>query len=126
MPEFKIEKKGYNRVEVDSYINSLQDKIKGLEELVSDLDIAKQELEATVDAYKKREMIIEDTIVNASVAAREIVAVAEKKAIESSKKYIRDTEEAALKLEEKKRDVENTLNRVEYILKSQLALIEKE
>lgn len=126
MPEFKIEKKGYNRAEVDSYISNLQDKIKMLEELAGDLNLAKQELEATVDAYKKREMVIEDTIVNASVAAREIVASAEKKALESSKKYIRDTEEAALKLEEKKRDVENTLNRVEYILKSQLALIEKE
>ena len=126
MPEFKIEKKGYNRVQVDSYISDLQSKVSGLEELVEELNEKQKELEEAVGAYKKREMRIEDTIINASVAARQIVDSAEKKALESSKKYIRDTEEASLKLEEKKRDLENTLHRVEYILKSQLALIEKE
>ena len=126
MPEFKIEKKGYNRAEVDSFINELQSKINSLEELVCDLNEKQKELEDALEAYRQREMVIEDTIVNASVAARQIVDTAEKKALESSKKYIRDTEEAALKLEEKKRDLENTLHRVEYILKSQLALIEKE
>ena len=126
MPEFKIEKKGYNRAEVDSFINELQSKINSLEELVCDLNEKQKDLEDALEAYRQREMVIEDTIVNASVAARQIVSTAEKKALESSKKYIRDTEEAALKLEEKKRDLENTLHRVEYILKSQLALIEKE
>lgn len=126
MPDFKIEKKGYNRVQVDSYISDLQNKVNGLEELVGELNEKQKELQEAVEAYKKREMIIEDTIINASVAARQIVDSAEKKALESSKKYIRDTEEASLKLEEKKRDLENTLHRVEYILKSQLALIEKE
>lgn len=126
MPEFKIEKKGYNRVEVDSYISGLEKKIASLDELVNELNTKQKELEGALDNYRKREMVIEDTIVNASIAARQIVDEAEKKALESSKKYIRDTEEAALKLDEKKRDIENTLHRVEYILKSQLALIEKE
>ncbi len=123
---FSIERKGYNRFEVDQCIKKLESdnsrlelEIETLKSQLASVIIQKAELE-------KKQSLIEDTLINAELAARDIVLRAEKKEDEAERMYQLECEKIDRKYAEKKQELDEVLKRVEYILKSQLALIEKE
>ena len=123
---FSIERKGYNRFEVDQCIKKLESdnstlelEIETLKSQLASVIIQKAELE-------KKQSLIEDTLINAELAARDIVLRAEKKEDEAERMYQLECDKIDRKYAEKKQELDEVLKRVEYILKSQLALIEKE
>ncbi len=123
---FTIERKGYNRFEVEQCIKKLESNISNLEYEVSTL---KSQLASVI--FQKAELenkraLIEDTLINAELAARDILLQAENKAAEAEKIYQIECEKIEKKYAERKEDLEQVIKRVEYVLKSQLALIEKE
>lgn len=123
---FSIERKGYNRFEVDQCIKKLESdnsrlelEIETLKSQLASVIIQKAELE-------KKQSLIEDTLINAELAARDIVLRAEKKEDEAERMYQLECDKIDRKYAEKKQELDEVLKRVEYILKSQLALIERE
>lgn len=124
--QFSIERKGYNRFEVEQFIKkiekekaSLELEIESLKNQLSVVMLEKTELE-------NKQSLIEDTLINAEFAARDIVLRAEEKAAEADKIYQIESEKIEKKYSEKKEELEQVVKRVEYILKSQLALIDSE
>ena len=123
---FSIERKGYNRFEVEQCIKKLENEKAALQD---EIDALKSQLAATIlqkAQLENKQSLIEDTLINAELAAREIVLRAEEKTSEAEKLYQTECEKIEKRYAERKEDLEQVVKRVEYILKSQLALIEKE
>ena len=123
---FTVERKGYNRFEVEQCIKKLESDISRLE---NEVDTLKSQLASVIlqkAELENKQSLIEDTLINAELAAREIVFRAETKVAEAEKLYQIESEKVEKKYQERKQDIEQVLKRVEYVLKSQLALIENE
>ena len=123
---FSIERKGYNRFEVEQFIKKLENEKTTFE---LEIELLKNQLSAVMlqkAELENKQSLIEDTLINAELAARDIVLRAEEKAAEADKIYQIECEKIEKKYAEKKEDLEQVVKRVEYILKSQLALIENE
>lgn len=123
---FSIERKGYNRFEVEQCIKKLESDNSRLE---LENEMLKSQLAAVIlqkAELEKKRSLIEDTLINAELAARDIVLRAEKREVEAEKIYQIECEKIDKKYAERKQDLDEVIKRVEYILKSQLALIEKE
>ena len=122
---FSMERKGYNRFEVDNCIKAQQEEITALTAQVAALKEELQLLGQANSVLKSREAVIEDTIINAELTARRIVEEAEKKAAEIGMRKEYEENRKLAEIEEKKKDLENIQKRVKYILKSQLAMLER-
>lgn len=123
---FSMEKKGYNRFEVDVRVKALQEENAALNREVAALRTELQALGEVNSVLKSREAVIEDTIINAELTARRIVEEAEKKAVDISMQKEYEESRKLAQIEEKKKELENIQKRVRYILKSQLAMLDKE
>lgn len=122
---FSVERKGYNRVEVEQYIKKIE---KDKNTLELEIESLKKQLEAVCtqkEQLENKQALIEDTLINAELAARDIVLKAEEKSAEAEKLYQVECEKVEKKYAEYKEELEQIVKRVEYILRSQLALIEK-
>lgn len=123
---FSMERKGYNRFEVDNCIKVQQEEIAALTGQVEALKKELQLLSEANSVLKSREAVIEDTIINAEFTARRILEEAEKKAAEISMRKEYEENQKLAEIEEKKKELEDIQKRVKYILKSQLAMLERE
>lgn len=122
---FSVERKGYNRVEVEQYIKKIE---KDKNTLELEIESLKKQLEAVCmqkEQLENKQALIEDTLINAELAARDIVLKAEEKSAEAEKLYQVECEKVEKKYAEYKEELDQIVKRVEYILRSQLALIEK-
>lgn len=122
---FSIERKGFNRIEVKQYIDELLSDKKRLEEEIAILKIENDELLKQNAFLESKQNLVEQTLFNAEIAAQDIVAQAENKANDVLKARSQEVDEAIKRFDDKQKEVKDVLKRVEYILKSQLALVEK-
>lgn len=122
---FSIERKGYNRIEVKQYLDELLSDKKRLEEELAILKIENEELLKQNAFLESKQNLVEQTLFNAEIAAQDIVAQAENKANDVLKARSQEVDEAIKRFDDKQKEVKDVLKRVEYILKSQLALVEK-
>jgi len=122
---FSIERKGFNRFEVLQYIGELEGKKKNLEEEVTSLNAEIDELIKQNNFLQNKENLVKQTLFNAEIAAQEIIVQAEDKANNFLKVRNQEIDEALKGFNDKEKDIKDLLKRVEYILKSQLALLEK-
>ncbi len=122
--DFNIERKGYNRAEVDQYLEKLQNEYTTLQNEVFDLRRRLAEANSEKQYLEKQKLLIEETMINAEFSARKTIEKAQAKAKEIEENNRFDFESAGNELEEKKQELQALLKRVQYILKSQLALIE--
>lgn len=122
---FSIERKGYNRFEVRQFIDELQGEKKRLEEEVAGLRIEIDELIKQNNFLESKQNLVEQTLFNAEFAAQDIVAQAENRANDVLKARNAEIDEAVKRFNDKEKEIKDVLKRVEYILKSQLALVEK-
>ncbi len=123
---FHMERKGYNRFEVDNCIKEQQEEIAALTGQIEALKQELQQLNQANSVLKNREAVIEDTIINAELTAKRILEEAEKKAAEISVRKEYEEHRKLAEIEEKKKELEDIQKRVKYILKSQLAMLERE
>jgi cell division septum initiation protein DivIVA len=122
---FNIEKKGYNKSEVQDFVNKALNEKKELE---NEIDLLRKRIDELLELnslLESKRDLIEQTLFNAEISAKDIVENAQKKA-----KDIKSTAEAELvKIDERFKTKENELKdvvkRIEYLLNSQLSLIEK-
>ncbi len=122
---FNIEKKGYNKSEVQDFVNKALNEKKELE---NEIDVLRKRIDELLELnslLESKRDLIEQTLFNAEISAKDIVENAQKKA-----KDIKSTAEAELvKIDERFKTKENELKdvvkRIEYLLNSQLSLIEK-
>ena len=123
---FSIERKGYSRFEVEQCVKKLESEISSLE---LENETLKSQL-ATVILQKaeleKKQSLIEDTLINAELTARDIILRAQSKADEAEKIYQQEREKIESVYAEKQQELAEMKKRVEYILKSQLSLINEE
>ncbi len=120
---FSVERKGYNRFEVEQRLKQFESE-KAM--LFLEIDELKKQLSVVVEEnieLKKRQMLVEETLINAHLAAQDIIKRAEIRAAEIEADKLKQDAKLVVELADKKKDLENMLNRVEYILKSQLALL---
>lgn len=122
---FSIERKGYNRIEVKQYLDELLSDKKRLEEELAILKIENEELLKQNAFLESKQNLVEQTLFNAEITAQDIVAQAENKANDVLKARSQEVDEAIKRFDDKQKEVKDVLKRVEYILKSQLALVEK-
>ena len=122
---FSIERKGYNRIEVKQYIDELLSENKRLMEEIATLKLENNELLKQNAFLESKQNLVEQTLFNAEIAAQDIVAQAENKANNVLKARSQEVDEAIKRFDDKQKEVKDVLKRVEYILKSQLALVEK-
>ena len=122
---FSIERKGYNRIEVKQYLDELLSDKKRLEEELAILKIENEELLKQNAFLESKQNLVEQTLFNAEIAAQDIIAQAENKANDVLKARSQEVDEAIKRFDDKQKEVKDVLKRVEYILKSQLALVEK-
>lgn len=122
---FSIERKGYNRIEVKKYLDELLSDKKRLEEELAILKIENEELLKQNAFLESKQNLVEQTLFNAEITAQDIVAQAENKANDVLKARSQEVDEAIKRFDDKQKEVKDVLKRVEYILKSQLALVEK-
>ena len=122
---FNIERKGFNKFEVMQYIDDLQSEKKRLEEEVAALKIDVDELLKQNAFLESKQNLVEQALFNAEIAAKDIISKAENKANDVLKAREREVDEAIKRFDNKQKEVNDVLKRVEYILKSQLALVEK-
>ena len=122
---FSIERKGYNRIEVKQFIDELLCEKKRLEEEVASLQIEVDELLKQNAFLESKQNLVEQTLFNAEIAAQDIIAQAENKANDVLKARSQEVDDAIKRFDDKQKEVKDVLKRVEYILKSQLALVEK-
>ena len=122
---FNIEKKGYNKSEVQDFVNKALNEKKELE---NEIDLLRKRIDELLELnslLESKRDLIEQTLFNAEISAKDIIENAQKKA-----KDIKSTAEAELvKIDERFKTKENELKdvvkRIEYLLNSQLSLIEK-
>ena len=122
---FKIERKGYNKFEVMQYIDDLQSEKKRLEEEVATLQVDIDELLKQNAYLESRQNLVEQALFNAEIVAQEIISKAQEQADVILKAREKEIDEAIKRFDNKQKEVNDVLKRVEYILKSQLALVEK-
>ena len=122
---FSIERKGYNRIEVKQYLDELLSDKKRLEEELAILKIENEELLKQNAFLESKQNLVEQTLFNAEITAQDIIAQAENKANDVLKARSQEVDEAIKRFDDKQKEVKDVLKRVEYILKSQLALVEK-
>lgn len=122
---FSIERKGYNRIEVKQYIDELLSENKRLMEEIATLKLENNELLKQNAFLESKQNLVEQTLFNAEIAAQDIVVQAENKANNVLKARSQEVDEAIKRFDDKQKEVKDVLKRVEYILKSQLALVEK-
>ena len=122
---FSIERKGYNKIEVKQFIDEIQSVNKRLIEELEALKIENDELLKQNAFLESKQNLVEQTLFNAEIAAQDIIAQAENKANDVLKARAQEVEEAIKRLDDKQKEAKDVLKRVEYILKSQIALVEK-
>lgn len=122
---FSIERKGFNKFEVMQYIDDLQSEKKRLEEENVALKIDVDELLKQNAFLQSKQSLVEQALFNAEIVANDIISKAEDKANDVLKAREREVDEAIKRFDNKQKEVNDVLKRVEYILKSQLALVEK-
>lgn len=128
---FNSEKHGYSRQEVDDYIASTEKCCEKLNSEISLLKAQLEEKERQCEEIEKKQLYIEDTIVNARILANGIVSRAETEAnsmlkdAEEKKKnaeeYVKNT---LAELEIKREDCKNVIKRLHNIMQSQIAFLE--
>lgn len=122
---FSIERKGYNRFEVMQFIDALQGEKKALEEEIASLKLEIDELTKENNFMASKQNLVEQTLFNAEIAAQDIIAQAQNTANDVLKARNQEIDEAIKRFNDKEAEMKDVLKRVEYILKSQLALVEK-
>jgi cell division septum initiation protein DivIVA len=122
---FSIERKGYNRFEVMQFIDALQGEKKALEEEIASLKLEIDELTKENNFMASKQNLVEQTLFNAEIAAQDIIAQAQNTANDVLKARNQEVDEAVKRFNDKEAEMKDVLKRVEYILKSQLALVEK-
>ncbi len=122
---FSIERKGYNRFEVMQFIDALQGEKKALEEEIASLKLEVDELTKENNFMASKQNLVEQTLFNAEIAAQDIIAQAQNTANDVLKARNQEIDEAIKRFNDKEAEMKDVLKRVEYILKSQLALVEK-
>lgn len=128
---FNPEKHGYSRSEVDAYISTLEKHCEGLNSEISSLKAQLEEKERQSEELEKKQLYIEDTIVNARILANGIVRRAEtdadsmlKEAEEKKKTAEEHIKTSLAELENKRKDCENAIKRIYNIMQSQIAFLE--
>ncbi len=122
---FGIEKKGYSKIEVQAFVDKTSAQIAELEQENVKLRLKIDELSEINALLESRKSMIEQTLFNAELSARDIVEDAHNKA-----RAVKESKEAELKtvdekIQTKKSELEGAVKRIEYLLQSQLSLIEK-
>ncbi|MBR2860809.1 MAG: hypothetical protein IKB86_03125 [Clostridia bacterium] len=123
---FSIERKGYNRFEVEQSIKRLESEKAMLSLEIEELKRQLANVIAQNNELEKNRSLVEDTLINAHLAAQDIVRRAEERAEEIADLALEKNTRAFQELKEKEKEAQDTIKRVEYVLKSQLALLEKE
>ncbi len=123
---FSIERKGYNRFEVEQSIKRLESEKAMLSLEIEELKRQLANVIAQNNELEKNRSLVEDTLINAHLAAQDIVRRAEERAEEIAELALEKNTRAFQELKEKEKEAQDTIKRVEYVLKSQLALLEKE
>ena len=123
---FSIERKGYNRFEVEQSIKRLESEKAILSLEIDDLKRQLANVIAQNNELEKNRLLVEDTLINAHLAAQDIIKRAEERAEELADAAIEKNAQALKVLKEKEIEAQDAIKRVEYVLKSQLALLEKE
>ena len=123
---FSIERKGYNRFEVEQSIKRLESEKAMLSLEIEELKRQLANVIAQNNELEKNRSLVEDTLINAHLAAQDIVRRAEVRAEEIADLALEKNTRAFQELKEKEKEAQDTIKRVEYVLKSQLALLEKE
>ena len=123
---FSIERKGYSRFEVEQCVMKLESEISRLE---VENEALKSQLASVIlqkAELEKKQSLIEDTLINAELTARDIILRAQSKADEAEKIYQQEREKIESVYAEKQQELDEIKKRLEYILKSQLSLINEE
>ena len=107
-----------------SSLNKIDENKRLIEELEA-LKIENDELLKQNAFLESKQNLVEQTLFNAEIAAQDIIAQAENKANDVLKARAQEVEEAIKRLDDKQKEAKDVLKRVEYILKSQIALVEK-
>jgi len=121
---FNIEKKGYNRAEVERTVNLLETENATLKH---DIEVLKNTLSECNDRLYKleeRKMLIEETLVSAEMMARQRIQEATASAEKINNSYIEENEALKAEIAQRREELEETVKRMEYVLKSQLSLLE--
>lgn len=128
---FNSEKHGYCRKEVDAFISESEKKLDELKAEISTLKTRLDEKEKAGEDFAKKQLYIEDTIVDAQIMADNIIKNAEREAKDLRERIRRESDEArerneslARELDQKRNECENSLKRIKKILQSQLSLLE--
>ena len=121
---FAIERRGYNRFEVEHKVSMLEGEIVRLENELSSLKNQLATVMLEKSELENKQSLIEATLINAEIAAREIVQRAESNAMSYREKQLADLERIDKRYADKKAELLELTKRVEYVLKSQLALVE--
>ena len=101
---FGYAKQGYNPIEVDSYIDSLESVIK---------------------SYKEKDSAIKNAIISAQVAAENIIKNAELEAQDIKKKALADLKSISDSVEKQKEQVKNFQNDYTDMLNKYLKIIDE-
>lgn len=128
---FNSEKHGYCKKEVDAFILESEKKQEELKAEISMLKTRLDEKEKTSEDFAKKQLYIEDTIVDAQIMADNILKNAEREAADVRERIRRESDAArernealARELDQKREECENSLKRIKKILQSQLSLLE--
>jgi len=124
--QFSIQKKGYDPMQVEAYLLNLQDRINTLTNEITLLQEELKKAQNTIQAYEQKETTIQAALINANLAAEEILAEAN----EAAKKLVSDAKDH-IEMEQKRTitasaEIKSMRERIKYILQSQLALLEED
>lgn len=128
---FNSEKHGYCKRDVDAFISESSKKQDELRAEISALKARLDEKEKASEDLAKKQLYIEDTIVDAQIMADNILKNAEREAAEMRERIKRESDaarernEALLReVDLKREECEDSLKRIRKILQSQLSLLE--
>lgn len=122
---FPLVRKGYDPSAVDLRLSSDAEKIAAQE---NELKILRDSLRIAQDKLRElesRQGLIDETLLSAGVMAEHILGDARKQADEIIAKSREEDEARMLKLRQDREALEATVKRVEYILRSQLAVVDR-
>ena len=131
---FSIEKKGYNKSEVDAHLRSLEESFKEFEDNIQDLEKELEETKHKLNEYQQIDSKIRDTLIylreserNTIDKTRQEVSEIIKEAEIKSKRIIEEAEEEAKSTRDTllflKEQHEVLLNRLKIIIDSQDAML---
>ena len=123
MSMFGTEKNGYKRSEVDEAVKKYEDRLTLLNDKLGDLNEKLQSAIKERDELKAREDVVERTLTDAAEIAQKVINDAKNQADEELKIRLQNDEDTARRFDEKKEELEGIRKRIEYILRSQLALL---